>query len=134
MQIIRRLQHDHLKHVCQEKIGADSAQLSVSPGGDLQLFCLAVRVPRMCIDIGIVTCGPNEALVISGMFQVSPGRSPEQLHTCVLRETSDRCGVGRVMEGGKLTKQSWRIVGRNGFKLLTIEQQVFQSIAIYTIV
>jgi len=23
----------------------------------------------MCIDIGIVTCGPNEALVISGMFQ-----------------------------------------------------------------
>ena len=23
----------------------------------------------MCFDIGIVTCGPNEALVISGMFQ-----------------------------------------------------------------
>merc|ERR1711892_28584 len=42
---------------------------SVSPGGDLQLFCLVVRVTRMCIDIGIVTCGPNEALVISGMFQ-----------------------------------------------------------------
>jgi hypothetical protein len=26
----------------------------------------------MCFDIGVVVCGPNEALVISGMFQVSP--------------------------------------------------------------
>merc|ERR1711931_595087 len=26
-------------------------------------------VVTMCFDIGIVTCGPNEALVISGMFQ-----------------------------------------------------------------
>ena len=25
----------------------------------------------MCFDIGIVVCGPNEALVVSGMFQVS---------------------------------------------------------------
>ena len=25
----------------------------------------------MCFDIGIATCGPNEALVISGMFQVN---------------------------------------------------------------
>jgi hypothetical protein len=25
----------------------------------------------MCFDIGVVVCGPNEALVISGMFQVS---------------------------------------------------------------
>ena len=25
----------------------------------------------MCFDIGIVTCGPNEALVISGMCQVN---------------------------------------------------------------
>ena len=24
----------------------------------------------MCFDVGIVTCGPNEALVISGMCQV----------------------------------------------------------------
>ena len=24
----------------------------------------------MCFDIGIAVCGPNEALVISGMFQV----------------------------------------------------------------
>merc|ERR1711971_481384 len=24
---------------------------------------------KMCFDIGIATCGPNEALVISGMFQ-----------------------------------------------------------------
>ena len=24
----------------------------------------------MCFDIGIVVCGPNEALVVSGMFQV----------------------------------------------------------------
>merc|ERR1712013_288536 len=24
---------------------------------------------RMCFDIGIVVCGPNEALVVSGMFQ-----------------------------------------------------------------
>merc|ERR1711970_513950 len=28
---------------------------------------------RMCFDIGIVTCGPNEALVISGMFQGEGG-------------------------------------------------------------
>merc|ERR1711970_1401230 len=28
---------------------------------------------RMCFDIGIVTCGPNEALVISGMFQGESG-------------------------------------------------------------
>jgi len=27
----------------------------------------------MCFDIGIVTCGPNEALIISGMFQGSNG-------------------------------------------------------------
>jgi len=27
----------------------------------------------MCFDIGIVTCGPNEALVISGMFQGNSG-------------------------------------------------------------
>ena len=26
---------------------------------------------KMCFDIGIVTCGPNEALVISGMCQVN---------------------------------------------------------------
>merc|ERR1712106_1215807 len=49
-------------------------QHSVSSGGDLQLFCLAVRVTlcvhgKMCFDIGIAVCGPNEALVISGMFQ-----------------------------------------------------------------
>ena len=25
----------------------------------------------MCFDIGVVVCGPNEALVISGMFQAS---------------------------------------------------------------
>jgi len=28
---------------------------------------------QMCFDIGIVTCGPNEALVISGMFQGNSG-------------------------------------------------------------
>ena len=27
----------------------------------------------MCFDVGIVTCGPNEALVISGMCQVCQG-------------------------------------------------------------
>ena len=27
----------------------------------------------MCFDIGIVTCGPNEALIISGMFQGNDG-------------------------------------------------------------
>ena len=25
------------------------------------------RVTKMCFDIGIVTCGPNESLVVSGM-------------------------------------------------------------------
>merc|ERR1712180_98285 len=30
--------------------------------------CLSVD-NKMCFDIGIATCGPNEALVISGMFQ-----------------------------------------------------------------
>ena len=28
----------------------------------------------MCFDIGIVVCGPNEALVVSGMFQVSDSK------------------------------------------------------------
>jgi len=34
-------------------------------------FVRVQREPRvkMCLDIGIVVCGPNEALVISGMFQ-----------------------------------------------------------------
>ena len=27
----------------------------------------------MCLDIGIVTCGPNEALIISGLFQGAEG-------------------------------------------------------------
>ena len=27
----------------------------------------------MCLNIGIVTCGPNEALIISGLFQSSEG-------------------------------------------------------------
>ena len=27
----------------------------------------------MCLDIGIVTCGPNEALIISGLFQGREG-------------------------------------------------------------
>ena len=35
----------------------------------------------MCFDIGIVTCGPNEALVISGMCQVILERN--KADTCV---------------------------------------------------
>ena len=31
----------------------------------------------MCLDIGIVTCGPNEALVISGFCQ---GGGPSYIH------------------------------------------------------
>ena len=27
----------------------------------------------MCLNIGIVTCGPNEALIISGLFQGAEG-------------------------------------------------------------
>ena len=27
----------------------------------------------MCLNIGIVTCGPNEALIISGLFQGKEG-------------------------------------------------------------
>ena len=27
----------------------------------------------MCLNIGIVTCGPNEALIISGLFQGADG-------------------------------------------------------------
>ena len=27
----------------------------------------------MCLNIGIVTCGPNEALIISGLFQGENG-------------------------------------------------------------
>merc|ERR1711971_50993 len=34
-------------------------------GRNLRLLCKC----KMCFDIGIATCGPNEALVISGMFQ-----------------------------------------------------------------
>merc|ERR1712038_1221679 len=37
-------------------------------GKQAQYDCLSVN-NKMCFDIGIVTCGPNEALVISGMFQ-----------------------------------------------------------------
>ena len=32
----------------------------------IDCFC-RFRVIKMCFDIGIVTCGPNEALVVSGM-------------------------------------------------------------------
>merc|ERR1711936_535726 len=39
----------------------------------LQTRSAACFVFQMCFDIGIVTCGPNEALVISGMFQGESG-------------------------------------------------------------
>ena len=61
----------------------------------------------MCLNIGIVTCGPNEALIISGLFQgaegtlvvggraiVLPGIDPDSLLevdllTCILSRLSD---------------------------------------------
>merc|ERR1712215_358581 len=30
---------------------------------------ISLATRRMCFNVGIITCGPNEALVISGMFQ-----------------------------------------------------------------
>ena len=41
----------------------------------------------MCFDLGIVTCGPNEALVISGMFQ---GDNPSLLTGNIDKETLER--------------------------------------------
>ena len=41
----------------------------------------------MCFDLGIVTCGPNEALVISGMFQ---GDTPSLLTGNMDKETLER--------------------------------------------
>ena len=35
----------------------------------------------MCFDIGIVVCGPNEALVVSGMFQVKKTNKQTNKHT-----------------------------------------------------
>lgn len=42
----------------------------------------------MCFDIGIVVCGPNEALVVSGMFQVSEASklTDEQFETIKQRD------------------------------------------------
>ena len=42
----------------------------------------------MCFDIGIVVCGPNEALVVSGMFQVSEANklTDEQFETIKQRD------------------------------------------------
>ena len=53
--------------------------LQTEPSALLQpvlLFTYYVELPdscsvNMCFDIGVVVCGPNEALVISGMFQAS---------------------------------------------------------------
>ena len=36
-------------------------------GGNDSNLNVFFRVTKMCFDIGIVTCGPNEALVVSGM-------------------------------------------------------------------
>ena len=43
----------------------------------------------MCFDIGIVVCGPNEALVVSGMFQVSEAnkQKEEQIKETTNNET-----------------------------------------------
>ena len=52
-------------------------------------FRLTVCFDRltMCFDMGIVTCGPNEALVISGMFQ---GNTPSLLTGFKHRERFDQ--------------------------------------------
>ena len=37
------------------------------------LLLFSSTLVEMCLDIGIVTCGPNEALIISGIFQGANG-------------------------------------------------------------
>ncbi len=48
---------------CQCGQGGTSG--NTDTGGD------SVSTSEMCFDIGIEVCGPNEALVISGLFYVS---------------------------------------------------------------
>ena len=51
---------------------------------DVVTFRLPIlTILTMCFDLGIVTCGPNEALVISGMFQ---GNTPSLLTGFLLKE------------------------------------------------
>ncbi len=37
-----------------------------------ETFLFATVHPNMCLDIRVVTCGPNEALIISGVFYSPP--------------------------------------------------------------
>ena len=53
----------------------------------LQTMCFDIFRLTMCFDMGIVTCGPNEALVISGMFQ---GNTPSLLTGFKHRERFDQ--------------------------------------------
>ena len=50
-------------------------------------MCFDIFRLTMCFDMGIVTCGPNEALVISGMFQ---GNTPSLLTGFKHRERFDQ--------------------------------------------
>ena len=43
----------------------------------------------MCFDIGIVVCGPNEALVVSGMFQVKKTNKQTNIQTKKQTNTGD---------------------------------------------
>ena len=51
----------------QSQCGQGGTSGNTDTGGDCEL----VSTSAMCFDIGIEVCGPNEALVISGLFYVS---------------------------------------------------------------
>ena len=60
-----------IKHVLIVSDAVTNTELAV-PVDKIYLISLlsSSYCTRMCFNIGIVVCGPNEALVISGMFQV----------------------------------------------------------------
>ena len=39
----------------------------------VEAVAVVLTSAKMCFDIGVVTCGPNEALIISGVFYGSRG-------------------------------------------------------------
>ena len=71
----------HVDSACTHVFDTAPAEARTSSTGDssvdlqpLPLQSLLIPTHQgyiMCFDIGIVVCGPNEALVISGMFQVN---------------------------------------------------------------
>ena len=56
-------------HMCARRV----SQNQFAGSGAVERCChiCSQQPAEMCFDVGIVVCGPNEALVISGMCYVS---------------------------------------------------------------